>query len=96
MDDQSQSMMQQPQDHASGQLMTKGEAQYTDQAQNPDETCEKCQFFHEPRGCEKVQGRVSPSGWCKLFEAKAGDNQMGQPTREDMAGSLGMVMPNRS
>lgn len=83
-----------PANDPSASLLTKGEAQYTDQAQNPEETCQMCMHYHEPRACDKVQGRVNPTGWCKLFEAK-GDSQTGgkQITDEHMS-ALGVVQPH--
>lgn len=46
------------------------QAEYIPTASNPTECCAKCQFFVAGGSCQKVQGSISPDGWCKLFEAK--------------------------
>ena len=51
---------------------SKADAQYTDQASNPNERCAMCQHFIETATCQVVQGRISPDGWCKFFEIKGG------------------------
>jgi hypothetical protein len=35
------------------------------------ERCAGCVHFAAPHGCEIVEGRVSPRGWCSNFTAKA-------------------------
>jgi hypothetical protein len=35
------------------------------------ERCGRCVHFLAPNGCEIVEGRISPRGWCRHFEAKA-------------------------
>jgi hypothetical protein len=30
--------------------------------------CATCSLFLPPDACKVVEGKVSPSGWCKLFE----------------------------
>jgi hypothetical protein len=31
-------------------------------------SCAGCTFFRRPRSCEIVEGNISPTGWCKLFD----------------------------
>jgi hypothetical protein len=31
-------------------------------------SCVGCTFFRRPRFCQVVEGEVSPSGWCRLFD----------------------------
>ena len=31
-------------------------------------SCAGCTFFRRPRSCEIVEGDISPTGWCKLFD----------------------------
>jgi hypothetical protein len=31
-------------------------------------TCEACTFFRRPHACQVVEGDISPSGWCQLFD----------------------------
>ena len=33
--------------------------------------CDKCAQFQAPGSCKLVDGKISPSGWCMLFTAKA-------------------------
>jgi len=74
--------------------MSKGQAEYIDKAQDPSQECDACKYFHPPMNCDRVMGRISPEGWCKLFEAKEGDNQMGQKAGEEArASALGVVTP---
>lgn len=49
---------------------SKAEAAYQD---NPmgDLKCAGCAYFLPPKGCEGVDGDISPSGWCKLYKSKA-------------------------
>jgi High potential iron-sulfur protein len=34
--------------------------------------CDNCMLFQAPESCQVVDGKVSPSGWCKLWAKKAG------------------------
>jgi hypothetical protein len=38
---------------------------------NGRERCGRCRHFRAPDGCEIVDGRISPQGWCRYFEARA-------------------------
>jgi hypothetical protein len=31
-------------------------------------SCAVCTFFIRPRSCKVVNGEISPTGWCKLFD----------------------------
>jgi hypothetical protein len=31
-------------------------------------SCAVCTFFIRPRSCKVVNGDISPTGWCKLFD----------------------------
>lgn len=31
-------------------------------------SCQACSFFRRPMACQVVAGKVSPHGWCKLFD----------------------------
>jgi hypothetical protein len=35
------------------------------------ERCGGCKNFRGPDGCVRVDGRISPDGWCRLYSAKA-------------------------
>ena len=30
-------------------------------------TCANCKLFEQPDACKSVEGRVSPTGWCKIW-----------------------------
>lgn len=31
-------------------------------------SCAGCTFFRKPRSCQVVEGDISPTGWCRLFD----------------------------
>jgi hypothetical protein len=31
-------------------------------------SCAGCTFFRRPRSCQVVEGDISPTGWCRLFD----------------------------
>jgi hypothetical protein len=33
--------------------------------------CDGCRLFQAPDGCQVVDGKVAPTGWCKLWAKKA-------------------------
>jgi hypothetical protein len=35
-----------------------------------DQQCDKCTMWRTPDRCSLVDGKISPQGWCKYFEAK--------------------------
>jgi hypothetical protein len=45
---------------------SKSEVDYEPIAKGPDQ-CRDCKHFDSPRGCEAVEGLISPGAWCKLF-----------------------------
>jgi hypothetical protein len=47
---------------------SKDEAGYTPRAMNPRERCELCRYMVGTTGCRKVEGVISPAGWCKHFK----------------------------
>lgn len=49
--------------------VSKQAAQYQEQSKN-GRACAQCQFFQDPNACERVEGEISPSGWCALWAAK--------------------------
>ena len=51
---------------APGRKQTKQEAGYRDHPTGPYR-CGVCANFISPNDCKKVQGPVSPSGWCQNF-----------------------------
>lgn len=48
-----------PQKQAAYQTTPKGNQQ-----------CDKCKLFQPPDACTTVDGKISPTGWCKLFQPK--------------------------
>jgi hypothetical protein len=48
---------------------SKEEAQYQDKPNN-GQLCGICAYFVPPTSCQKVEGEVHPSGWCKNFQLK--------------------------
>jgi hypothetical protein len=50
--------------------MPKQTAQYQD-SPNGDQKCEGCRFFVEGGSCRLVEGKISPNGWCRLYQPKA-------------------------
>ncbi len=49
--------------------VSKTEAKYQDQPKD-GHSCAMCQFFHPPKTCQQVDGDISPSGWCMLWQQK--------------------------
>ena len=47
-------------------FLSKTNVQYEDKAQDIDH-CSQCEFYLDPGRCQKVQGDISPGGWCKIF-----------------------------
>jgi hypothetical protein len=35
-----------------------------------NQKCSGCQFFTAPEGCQVVEGKISPEGWCSLYVVK--------------------------
>jgi hypothetical protein len=38
---------------------------------NGDRECSNCKLFVPPDACEKVAGKISPHGYCLLYQKKA-------------------------
>lgn len=36
-----------------------------------DQQCDKCKLFQPPDACTTVEGKISPNGWCRLFQPKS-------------------------
>jgi hypothetical protein len=49
------------------QKLSRQEADYQD-APKDIRMCATCSLFLPPNGCKVVEGEVSPSGWCKLYD----------------------------
>ena len=49
--------------------MSKADALYQDQPKN-EQSCANCALFVAPASCGVVDGTISPSGWCKLYQKK--------------------------
>lgn len=47
----------------------KASVNYRDQP-NGDKQCSKCTFFIAPNSCQRVEGTISPEGYCDLFTEK--------------------------
>jgi hypothetical protein len=37
-----------------------------------DQQCSNCSLFQEPDACTVVDGKISPSAWCKFWVKKVG------------------------
>ncbi|HEY1614083.1 MAG TPA: hypothetical protein VGF97_10370 [Rhizomicrobium sp.] len=48
---------------------SKSAAGYQD-GPNGDQRCSVCAHFTPPTDCQVIAGRVTPTGWCHLFQAK--------------------------
>ncbi len=57
------------QDAPVAQKQSKAEAQYQDRPNN-GQLCGICAFFVPPSSCQRVEGEVHPTGWCKNFQLK--------------------------
>ncbi len=51
----------------SAEKVSKEEANYRGQP-NGEQMCAGCGHYRAPDGCEKVEGKISPQGWCKYWE----------------------------
>lgn len=54
---------------------TKQQAEYSDTASRPDQTCQKCKYFEKQPGnihkCKIVEGGINANGWCRLWDGGA-------------------------
>jgi len=51
---------------------SKSEARYEPKASHADH-CAICAHFHPPDECSRVEGKISPQGWCKYFKQARGE-----------------------
>lgn len=58
--------------HDEADKYTKDEAEYEAKASS-DDHCSICTNFDDPASCEIVEGKISPEGWCRFFDATAHD-----------------------
>jgi hypothetical protein len=49
--------------------VSKQEANYQDMPRN-GQACAGCRYFHAPNVCDRVEGPVSPNGWCRFWSAR--------------------------
>ncbi len=49
------------------QKLSRQEAGYQD-APKDIRMCSTCSLFLPPKACKVIEGEVSPSGWCKLYD----------------------------
>ena len=54
---------------AAAEKMSQEQVAYQDSPQD-DQRCSGCRFFVEGGQCERVEGEISPDGWCSLWTAK--------------------------
>jgi len=47
---------------------SKDAARYTPHAMIVDQRCGLCAHFIAGGECQKVEGRISPQGWCRFFK----------------------------
>lgn len=40
-----------------------------------EQQCSLCTMFRAPESCTLVDGKISPKGWCRYFEAKKGEQK---------------------
>jgi len=50
---------------AEGKL-TQGDVAYQEMAKGA-QRCDNCRVFVAPEGCNSVQGKISPAGWCNIW-----------------------------
>ncbi len=53
--------------------MSKADARYVPQATG-SERCGLCDMFRMMDACTAVEGRISPRGWCRLYESALGES----------------------
>lgn len=54
---------------AAADKMTQKQAGYQESPKG-EQQCDKCKLFEQPNACSVVEGKISPNGWCKLFQPK--------------------------
>ena len=58
------------QSEAPAAKQSKSDAQYQDKPHS-GQLCGICAYFVAPSSCQKVDGEIRPTGWCKNFERKS-------------------------
>lgn len=54
---------------AAADKMPQKQVAYQDKPKG-DQECDKCKLFQPPDACTEVDGKISPQGWCRLFQPK--------------------------
>lgn len=54
---------------AATEKMPQKEVAYQDSPKGQQE-CDKCKLFQPPNACTAVDGKISPQGWCRLYQPK--------------------------
>jgi hypothetical protein len=39
---------------------------------NGDQKCANCRTFTPPNACRRVEGNISPNGWCRIWAKSSG------------------------
>jgi hypothetical protein len=50
--------------------VSKAEAMYQDRPNANGQHCDDCRYFHAPDVCDRVEGAVSPMGWCRFYSGR--------------------------
>ena len=58
------------QDAPAASKQSQADAQYQDKPKN-GQLCGICTYFVAPSSCQKVDGEIHPTGWCKNFQLKS-------------------------
>ena len=56
---------------AQAQKASKAAANYQTQP-NRRQRCSGCRYFEQPNACRRVQGAISPDGWCAFWSSGGG------------------------
>jgi len=57
--------------------LTKEQVRYEAKATMKDD-CDDCRHFDGKNGCSQVEGKISPEGWCAIFNSKNPFHILGQ------------------
>jgi len=72
-------MLQTPTDTEAGKVEpTNPIANYMGPADGPF-LCARCEYFEEPRACQKVSGDIDPDGCCNLYEKAGAEGSEEEP-----------------
>jgi hypothetical protein len=64
---------------------TKAEAEYTGKG-TEREHCGICTYYNPQGTCRRIEGRVSPDGWCEFFHRSATIRKADKPSTERRTG----------